>query len=74
MTADRIRPFVDLVAEAFGPDRLAFGTDWPVCTLVARHAQVVDLARDLLAQRFGSDQMQAIMQTNAARFYRLKDR
>lgn len=73
-TADRIRPFVDLVAEAFGPDRLVFGSDWPVCTLAASHAQVVDLARDLLGRRFGPEQMQAIMETNAARFYRLKDK
>src|SRR6185437_5584507 len=33
---ERIRPFVEFVARAFGPDRLVFGSDWPVCTLAAR--------------------------------------
>ncbi len=67
----QISPFVDLVADAFGADRLVFGSDWPVCTLAASHAQVVDLARELLARRFGPEQMQAIMETNGLRFYRL---
>lgn len=70
-TADRIRPFVALVAEAFGPDRLVFGSDWPVCMLAATHAQVVDLARDVLGRLYGPDQMQAIMETNGMRFYRI---
>lgn len=70
-TADRIRPFVTAVAQAFGPERLVFGSDWPVCTLSADYAQVVDLARDLLSGLFGPDDMQAIMANNGARFYRL---
>lgn len=71
-TPDRIRPFVTLVAEAFGPDRLVFGTDWPVCTLAATHGQVVDLARELLSSLYGPEAMQGIMQDNGLRFYRLK--
>lgn len=69
--AARIAPFVDIVAEAFGPDRLVFGTDWPVCTLAASHGQVADLARTLLSARFGADDMARIMQTNGQRFYRI---
>ncbi|WP_112310708.1 amidohydrolase family protein [Pseudogemmobacter bohemicus] len=71
-TPDRIRPFVTLVAEAFGPGRLVFGSDWPVCTLAASHGQVVDLARDLLGSLYGPEAMQGIMQDNGLRFYRLK--
>lgn len=70
-TADRICPFVETVARAFGPDRLVFGTDWPVCTLAATHAQVVDLARTLLGGLYGPEEMQNIMQTNGLRFYGL---
>jgi L-fuconolactonase len=70
-TPERIRPFFDLVAEAFGPDRLVFGSDWPVCALAASHARVVELARDLLARRFGPEEMRAVLETNGARFYRL---
>lgn len=70
-TIDRIRPFVEIVATAFGPTRLVFGSDWPVCTLAASHAQVVDLAQTVLASMFGPEDMQAIMETNGARFYRI---
>jgi L-fuconolactonase len=72
-TPERIRPFFDVVADAFGPNRLVFGSDWPVCTLAARHDEVVDLARDLLARRFGPEETRAILETNGLRFYRLGD-
>ncbi len=70
-TIDRIRPFVRHVADAFGPDRLVFGTDWPVCTLAATHEQVVDLAKSLLAEIFGADDLDKIFEKNAVRFYKL---
>ncbi|MCD1618776.1 amidohydrolase family protein [Salipiger marinus] len=70
-SAERIRPFVRHVAEHFGPDRLIFGTDWPVCTLAASHAQVVDLARSLLGEIYGPEDLHKIFTTNAARFYGL---
>ncbi|MDB6454076.1 amidohydrolase family protein [Falsirhodobacter sp. 20TX0035] len=70
-SADRIRPFFDIVADAFGPERLVFGSDWPVCTLAATYPKVLQLARDLLAYRFGAEAMAAIMEANGARFYRL---
>lgn len=44
-TADDLRPYADTVLDAFGPDRLMFGSDWPVCTLAATYAEVVDVAR-----------------------------
>lgn len=68
-STDRIRPFVRHVADAFGAERLMFGTDWPVCTLAATHAQVVELSRGLLAEIFGPEEMRMIFETNAARFY-----
>ncbi|WP_443334458.1 amidohydrolase family protein [Streptomyces sp. ZAF1911] len=46
-TAD-LRPYADTVLDAFGPARLMFGSDWPVCALaVTSYAQVVDTAREL---------------------------
>lgn len=70
-TPDRIRPFLHHAARAFGPDRLIFGSDWPVCTLAATHAQVVDLAQSLLGQLYGADDLNKIFSANAARFYKL---
>lgn len=72
-SADRIRPFLHHAARAFGPERLVFGTDWPVCTLAAPHADVVALTRGLLSELYGSEDMAKIFGGNAARFYRLPD-
>ena len=68
---ERIRPFVEFVARAFGPDRLVFGSDWPVCTLAASYAQVLELARSILGNLYETEQIQAIMETNGQRFYGL---
>ena len=49
-TVDELRPAWDVALEAFGPDRLMFGTDWPVCRLVSSYGEVVSGARDLVAE------------------------
>jgi L-fuconolactonase len=46
-TIDDLRPYAGTVLEAFGPDRLMFGSDWPVCTLAAAYGDVLDTARRL---------------------------
>lgn len=70
-SAERIRPFVEFVAAAFGPRRLVFGSDWPVCRLAASYAEVIALARDILGNLYGPEDMKAIMETNGRAFYRL---
>jgi L-fuconolactonase len=45
-----LQPFVDAAIEIFGPDRLMFGSDWPVCLLAATYQKVLDTARTLTAQ------------------------
>jgi L-fuconolactonase len=51
LDADRstghLRPYLELALESFGPNRLMFGSDWPVCTLGARYADVVTAALEL---------------------------
>jgi L-fuconolactonase len=42
-----LAPYVDIALETFGPSRLLFGSDWPVCLLAASYADVVAAARDL---------------------------
>ncbi|WP_338702756.1 amidohydrolase family protein [Streptomyces sp. Q6] len=46
-TVDALRPYADTVLDAFGPERVLFGSDWPVCTLAATYAEVVDAAREV---------------------------
>ena len=43
--ADRIRPYADHVLTVFGPDRVMFGSDWPVCRLAASYGEVRELAQ-----------------------------
>lgn len=45
-TAD-LTPYAATALDAFGPGRLMFGSDWPVCRLAASYAEVVDAARAL---------------------------
>jgi L-fuconolactonase len=47
-TVADLQPYVDVVLEAFGPGRLLFGSDWPVCLLAASYDRVVDATRELL--------------------------
>lgn len=39
-SAEDLRPFVDVALDAFGPDRLMFGSDWPVCLMAGDYARV----------------------------------
>jgi L-fuconolactonase len=58
----------DTVLAAFGPDRVMFGSDWPVCLLAAGYADVVDLARTLTAGLSESERA-AVFAGTAARVY-----
>ncbi|MFD3614779.1 amidohydrolase family protein [Streptomyces sp. NPDC058676] len=66
-TVDDLRPYADTVRDAFGPDRLMFGSDWPVCTTEATYAEVLALARHLVAP----EERTRIFETTAARVYDL---
>jgi L-fuconolactonase len=70
-SAARIGPYAGRLIEAFEPDRLMFGSDWPVCTLAASYGGVLDLAVALLAGRLGSAGMDAVLGGNAVRIYGL---
>jgi len=65
---DDFRPYLDVVLEAFGPGRLMFGSDWPVCLLAGTYAEVIGLARRAIAA-LSRDEQAAVLGGNAARFY-----
>ena len=68
---EQLRPYVDHVARVFGPERLMFGSDWPVATLAASYGEVNNAARALLGAHFGPFDMARIFGANAATFYRV---
>ncbi|MFE2966975.1 amidohydrolase family protein [Streptomyces sp. NPDC059340] len=69
-TVDELRPYADTVLDAFGPGRLMFGSDWPVCTLAASYGQVVDVAEELTGG-LGAEERAEIFGGTATRVYRL---
>ncbi|MCX4854403.1 amidohydrolase family protein [Streptomyces canus] len=48
-TTAALVPYADTVLDAFGPRRLMFGSDWPVCRLAASYAEVIAVASELTA-------------------------
>ena len=68
--AEDFTPCLDAVTEAFGTDRLMFGSDWPVCLLAASYSQVAELVKKYFAS-YGKEARSAIMGANAVRFYHL---
>jgi len=63
-------PFLEVALEAFSPERLMFGSDWPVCTLAAEYADVIGIIRDFLTPLAAAER-EAILGSNATRFYSL---
>jgi L-fuconolactonase len=67
-TPAQLRPYLDTALDAFGPDRLMFGSDWPVCTLAASYARVVALVREAIAE-YSADEQARVMGGTAERVY-----
>jgi L-fuconolactonase len=64
------RPYLDVIFEAFGPERVMFGSDWPVCLVAGDYDAVVQLAQDYLAA-FSAREQTLFWGENAAAFYSL---
>jgi L-fuconolactonase len=67
---DDLRRYVEHVIECFGPERIAWGSDWPVMLLNADYPRWLDAAKQVIASLAASEQA-GILGRNAVRFYRL---
>lgn len=65
-----LTPYLDVVFEAFGPERLLFGSDWPVCLVAARYGQVKDILESYI-EKNAPEYLAGIMGQNAVKFYKL---
>ncbi|GEP93792.1 amidohydrolase family protein [Chitinophaga cymbidii] len=63
-------PYLEVALEAFGPDRLMFGSDWPVCLVAADYPQMKKIVTDFIGTLTPAEQAR-IMGGNAAAFYKL---
>ncbi len=69
-TVADLRPYAETALEAFGPSRLMFGSDWPVCLVAASYDRVFDAARELTAG-LSDTERDEVFGGAAARAYRL---
>ncbi len=65
-----LRPFARHALECFGPDRLLYGGDWPVCTLATSYTRWLETVQTLIAD-LGETDRHKIFFGNAQSFYRL---
>jgi len=63
-------PYMDVIIDTFGVDRIILGSDWPVCTLAASYQEVWDIVLTYLSA-FSKKDIQKICYSNAVNFYQL---
>lgn len=66
--AEQFRPYLDTVFEAFGPSRLMYGSDWPVCLFAGSYEQAFRLVDDY-ARGLTESEKAGLFGGNCARFY-----
>ena len=69
-SVEDLQPYSEHLLSSFGPARVLFGSDWPVCLLRAGYEQVVGAA-ELLAAGLSADERTAVFGGNAKTWYRL---
>jgi L-fuconolactonase len=69
--ADDFIPYLDVVFNAFGPNRVMFGSDWPVCNLAGGYKKAYDAVSNYV-DRFNDEEQALFWAGNAIAFYRLE--
>lgn len=69
-TKEQIYPFLDEVFETFGPSRLMYGSDWPVCLLAASYEKQLQIVTEYISA-LSREEQQQIMGATAIEFYNL---
>jgi len=69
-TPSQLQPYFEVVLEAFGPERLLFGSDWPVCLVATSYKNWMELVRKNISS-FSESEQAKIKGENAMRIYKL---
>ncbi|MDX1470267.1 MAG: amidohydrolase family protein, partial [Flavobacteriaceae bacterium] len=67
---DGLKPYIDVVLNLFGPQRLMFGSDWPVCLVAGEYHEVKEIAEKAVSG-FSDSEQSAFWEENAVKFYDL---
>ena len=65
-----IKPYIEVILESFGPQRIMYGSDWPVCLLAGSYPRVIELVRETISELSPTEQADIWGET-ATRFYQL---
>ena len=68
---ENIQPYLDIVFEAFGPERILIGSDWPVCLVAGKYSEVMQVVIDYIST-FTEKEQALILSGNAAKAYGIK--
>ncbi|MHA3774652.1 amidohydrolase family protein [Verrucomicrobiota bacterium sgz303538] len=66
--AEDFQPYLDVIFETFGTERLMWGSDWPVCLFAADYEQVFKLVKNY-SRHLSPEERDGLFGSNAARFY-----
>jgi len=64
------KPYLDVVINAFGTDRIMFGSDWPVCLVAASYEKMLGIVKDYFSA-FSKEEQDEFFGLNAIAFYNL---
>ena len=67
---ENIRPYLDVIMEAFGPERILIGSDWPVCLVAGKYSEVMQVVIDYIST-FSEKEQALMLGENAAKAYRI---
>lgn len=71
---EHFRTYIRHVLDLFGPDRVLFGSDWPVCLMAAEYDEVIGVLTDALPEDWGDSERAKLFGLNAREVYRLQNR
>lgn len=63
-------PYLDVISEAFGTERIMYGSDWPVCLLASSYGDQLNIVKQYFASFSGAEQ-ERVFSRNAVSFYHL---
>ena len=69
---DDFTPYLDIVFDAFGTDRLMIGSNWPVCLVAGEYKPVMKIVIDYM-ERLPSEAAEKILGETCAKFYTVSD-
>ncbi len=69
-TAEQLKPYLDVVVNSFGSDRIMYGSDWPVCLVASSYSKWLQTIKDYFAS-YSAEEQEKVFSSNAVKFYNL---